>query len=237
MGSVCATERRVYADPTAWAGGLDRATQGIPSGLWRRARLRASASSSPLRKMLHDVVLEGKLSIYRRGLPIEPAEFIKAAIEQGEKATIKLDQLLLIRHSSQAIKERERDPEKRWQAHYDLTLAQTVTFQVKAYEYRVLMASIAQAPPRPKHLSTPDHLVISVVNHSEGTASSAKRNSEEICRSRALLKDVIFRHSKTPWAASRKISSARGFSVRLDEESVIQSLQRSQSVPSVEAAS
>ena len=41
---------------------------------------------------------------------------------------------------------RDREPEKRWQAHYDLMLAQTVAFQVKAYEYRALMASIVNEP-------------------------------------------------------------------------------------------
>ena len=190
-------------------------------------------SESPLRKMLHDVVLEGRAFIYRRDFPIEPAEFIKAAIEQGEKATIKLNQLLLIQaRLQQAIKERERDPEKRWQAHYDLTLAQTVAFQVKAYEYRVLMASIAKAPPRPKHLSTPDNLVIWVVNHSKEPLAPRNETAKKYAEAERLLKDVIFRHSKTPWADLAQDILSRGFSVRLDEEvHNAKYYERSQSVP------
>ncbi len=176
-------------------------------------------SESPLRKMLHDVVLEGKAFIYRRDFPIEPAELIKLAIEQGEKATIKLNQLLLIQaRLQQSIKERARDPEKRWQAHYDLTLAQTVAFQVKAYEYRALMASIAKAPPRPKRLSTPDNLVIWVVNHSTEPLAPRNETAKKYVEAERLLKDVIVRHSKTPWADLAQDILSRGFSVRLDEE-------------------
>ena len=50
---------------------------------------------------------------------------------------MKLNVLLAVQtRLEQLAKDREREPEKRWQAHYDLMLAQTVAFQVKAYEYR-----------------------------------------------------------------------------------------------------
>ena len=53
-------------------------------------------NSSALRKLLHDIVLEGKAFIYQRVFPIEPADMVKAALEEGEKATIKLNELLAI---------------------------------------------------------------------------------------------------------------------------------------------
>ena len=53
-------------------------------------------NSSPLRKLLHDIVLEGKAFIYRRDFPIEPVEMVKALVEEGQKATVKLNELLLI---------------------------------------------------------------------------------------------------------------------------------------------
>jgi hypothetical protein len=176
-------------------------------------------SSSPLRKLLHDIVLEGKAFIYRRDFPIEPIEMVKVAREQGEKATLKLNQLLLIQaRLQQAAKERERDPEKRWQAHYDLTLAQTVAFQVKAYEYRALMASIAKAPPRAKHQPTPDNLVIWVVNHSTEPVAPRNETAKKYVEAERLLKEVIARHSKTPWADLAQDILNRGLSVRFDEE-------------------
>ena len=48
-------------------------------------------NSSPLRQMLHAIVMEGKNFIYRRDFPIEPAELVKAALEEGQKATVKLN--------------------------------------------------------------------------------------------------------------------------------------------------
>ena len=111
---------------------------------------------SPLRQLLHAIVLEGKNFIYRRDFPIEPNELVKAAIEEGPKAGVKLNALLEIQARLENLKKlREREPEKRWQAHYDLMLAQTVAFQVKAYEYRALMASIANARLDPRGSRVP----------------------------------------------------------------------------------
>ena len=45
---------------------------------------------------------------------------------------------------------RDREPEKRWQAHYDLMLAQIVAFQVKAYEYRAPDGRDRRASPPPR---------------------------------------------------------------------------------------
>jgi hypothetical protein len=174
---------------------------------------------SPLRKLLHDIVLEGKAFIYRRDFPIDPVEMAKVAFEEGQKATIKLNQLLLIQtRLEQMLKERDRDPEKRWQAHYDLMLAQTVAFQVKAYEYRALMASIAKTPPRAKHQPTSDNLVIWVVNHSTQPLAPRNDTAKKYAEAEQLLKKVIVRHSKTPWADLAQDILNRGFSVHFDEE-------------------
>ena len=116
------------------------------------------------------------------------------------------------------VKERERDPEKRWQAHYDLMLAQTVAFQVKAYEYRALMASIAKTPPRAKHQPTSDNLVIWVVNHATQPLAPRNDTAKKYVDAERLLKEVIIRHSKTPWADLAQDTLNRGLSVRLDEE-------------------
>ena len=176
-------------------------------------------NSSPLRKLLHDIVLEGKAFIYRRDFSIEPTEMVKLALEEGQKATIKLNQLLLIQtRLEQMLKERDRDPEKRWQAHYDLMVAQTVAFQVKAYEYRALMASIAKTPPRAKHQPTSDNLVIWVVNHATQPLAPRNDTAKKYAEAERLLKEVIIRHSKTPWADLAQDILNRGLSVRLDEE-------------------
>ena len=142
----------------------------------------------------------------------------KAALEEGEKATVKLNVLLEIQKRLEGSgKVREREPEKRWQAHYDLMLAQTVAFQVKAYEYRALMASIVKAPPMPKRQPGPDLMITWVVNHSKKPLAPVNETAKKYAEAERLLKEVIVRHPKTPWADLAQDTLDRGFSVQLDE--------------------
>jgi hypothetical protein len=175
-------------------------------------------NSSPLRRLLYAIVLEGKGLLYRRDFPIEPEELIKAAVEEGQKATVKLNVLLEIQKRLEELaKAREREPEKRWQAHYDLMLAQTVAFQVKAYEYRALMASIVKATPIPKRPAGPDLVITWVVNHSKTPLAPKNETVKKYAEAERLLKEVIIRHAKTPWADLAQDTLNRGFSVQFDE--------------------
>jgi hypothetical protein len=176
-------------------------------------------NSSNLRRLMHDIVLEGKALLYQRAFPIETPKLVAAAMEEGQKATVKLNELLEIqKRLEQLAKDRDREPEKRWQAHYDLMLAQTVAFQVKAYEYRALMASIVKSPPQFKHAPAPDTIVIWVVNHSTKPMAPRNETAKKYVEAERLLKEVIVRHSKTPWADLAQDILNRGLSVRLDEE-------------------
>jgi hypothetical protein len=175
-------------------------------------------NSSPMRQLLHAIVEEGKHFLYRRDFPIEPPKMVQAALEEGEKATVKLNALLEIQKRLEAhAKVREREPEKRWQAHFDLMLAQTVAFQVKAYEYRALMASIANAPPAPKGQPRADLVITWVVNHSKKPLAPLNQTAKKYAEAERLLKEVIIRHPKTPWADLAQDTIDRGFSVQLDE--------------------
>jgi hypothetical protein len=174
-------------------------------------------SSSPLRQLLHEIVLEGKAFLYRREFPVETAELAKYALEEGQKATIKLNALLDIQKRLESMaKIREREPEKRWQAHYDLMLALTVAFEVKAYEYRALMASIVMSPPIPKQQPSPDMVITWVVDHAEKPLAPLNETAKKYAEAERLLKDVINRHPKTPWADLAKDAIHRGFSVQLN---------------------
>jgi hypothetical protein len=176
-------------------------------------------NSSPLRQLMHAIVVEGKAFIYRRDFPIESGELVKAALQEGEKAGIKLNVLLEVQKRLESLaKAREREPEKRWQAHYDLMLAQTVAFQVKAYEYRALMASIAQAPPVPKRQAAgPDLMITWVVDHSQKPLAPKNQTAKKYVEAERLLKQVIARHPKTPWADLAQDALNRGLSVQLNE--------------------
>jgi hypothetical protein len=175
-------------------------------------------NSSPLRELMYTIVLEGKNFPYRRYYPIEPQELITAAREEGEKATLKLNVLLNIQERLQRLaKEREREREKRWQAHYDLMLAQTVAFECKAYEYRALMASIIKATPLPKRQPAPDSMITWRVDHAKAPWAPQNETSKKYAEAERLLKQVITRHPKTPWADLAQDTLDRGFSVQLTE--------------------
>ena len=112
---------------------------------------------------------------------------------------------------------RDREPEKRWQAHYDLMLAQTVAFQVKAYEYRALMASIVKNPPSPKAQPRADLMITWVVDHAKEPLAPQSETAKKYAEAERLLKEVIAKHPKTPWADLAQDALNRGFSVRFNE--------------------
>jgi len=183
-----------------------------------RLTYQQKRDSSPMRQLLHAIVVEGKNFIYRRDFPIELPKMVEAAMEEGGKATLRLNALLEIQKRLEGgVKMREREPEKRWQAHYDLTLAQTVAFQVKAYEYRALMASIAKAPPVPKRAAGADLMITWVVNHAKKPLAPQNETAKKYADAERLLKLVITRHPKTPWADLAQDTLDRGFSVQFDE--------------------
>jgi hypothetical protein len=175
-------------------------------------------NSSTLRQTLHAILTEAKAFLYRRDYPIDSTELVKEAFPEIEKTTLKLNTLLQIQSRLEELRKlRDREPEKRWQAHYDLMLAQTVAFQVKAYEYRSLMASIVKSPPVLKRQPAPDLVVTWVVDHSKTPLAPRNETAKKYAEAERLLKDVIFRHPKTPWADLAQDTLDRGFSVQLND--------------------
>jgi von Willebrand factor type A domain len=174
--------------------------------------------SSPFRHLLHQIVMEGKNFQYQRDFSIASNEMVKAALEEGQKATLKLNLLIEIQTRLENMKKlREREPEKRWQAHYDLMLAQTVAFEVKAYEYRALMASMVQSPPQPKGQPGPEKTITWRVDHSKKPWAPRNQTEKVYAQAERLLKQVIERHPKTPWADLAQDTLNTGFSVQLNE--------------------
>ena len=175
-------------------------------------------TSKELRRSLYQIITETKGFIYRRDFPIDPSELAQAAEQEGNKATAKLDLLLKVQDHLEKLKKlRDHELEKRWQAHYDLMLAQTVAFQIKAFEYRALMAQIIQKPPMPSKLPTPDLTITFVVDHANEPLAAKNLTAKKYVEAKRLLEDVIAKHPKTPWADLAQDTLDRGFSVKLNE--------------------
>jgi hypothetical protein len=175
-------------------------------------------TASEHRRILYDIITETKKYIYRRDFPIDPGGLAQAAAPEVDKTTTKLNMLLEIQRRLEEMKSlRDREPEKRWQAHYDLMLAQTVAFQVKAYEYRALMVRIIKKPPKPSKQPTPDLAITFVVDHAREPLAAKNETAKKYAEARRLLEDVIAKHPKTPWADLAQDTLDRGFSVKLNE--------------------
>jgi len=175
-------------------------------------------TAKELRRSIFQIITETKGFIYRHEFSIDPGELVQAAIQEGDKATGKLKLLLKVQDHLEKLRNlRDREPERRWQAHYDLMLAQTVAFQVKAFEYRALMAQIIQKQPVPSKLPTPDLAITFVVDHAKEPLATKNLTAKKYLEAKRLLEDVIAKHPKTPWADLAQDTLDRGFSVKLNE--------------------
>jgi hypothetical protein len=175
-------------------------------------------TQSDLRRSLYQIVTDTRDFRYRRDFPIDPGELAQAAAPEADQATLRLNVLLELQARLEALaKQRQHEKERRWLAHYDLILAQTVAFQVKAYEYRALMRKIAAQPPRPSKQPTPDLSITFVVDHAQKPLAPPAETAKKYAEARRLLKDVIANHPRTPWADLAQDTLDRGFSVVLNE--------------------
>ncbi len=123
---------------------------------------------SDFRRTMYEVILATKDFPFRRHFPVMPDPMRAVAAEAGQLASARLQDLIAIQKRLESLKKlRDREPDKRWQAHFDLMLAQIVVYQIKAYEYRALMAEMIKTPPQPKKLPSPDLVVVWEVNHAK----------------------------------------------------------------------
>ena len=183
-----------------------------------RAGYVEKRTKSELRRSLFEIIQLTKAFPYRRHFPINPAEMVDAASKEVPVVTDRLTALLAIQKRLESLqKARDREPEKRWQAHYDLMLAQTVAYQVKAFEYRACLLEMIKKPPRPKTMPTAEMQVEWVIDHSGTPKAPKDLTAKKYAEADRLLKQVIARHPKTPWSDLAQDEINRGFSAQINE--------------------
>lgn len=185
----------------------------------------AERSKSEFRRSLYEIIQmtrwqpgqEGAY-YYPRHFQIDPSQMVPAAQEAIGLATERLNMLLSIQTRLEKLQKlRDREPEKRWQAHYDLMLAQVVAYQIKSYEYRACMEDMIKKPPRPKTMPTPDLIVEWVIDHAPDRLAPKEKTEKKYAEATKLLKEVIDRHPRTPWADLAQDEINRGYGVRRNE--------------------
>ncbi|AMV40835.1 vWA domain-containing protein [Planctomyces sp. SH-PL62] len=204
----------------------------VPEYASREAYVQRRAESD-LRRILSGLVAETRELRYRREFPIEAQGQASAALAEIPQVSERLTALVDVQKRLEALKKyREREPERRWRAHYDLMLAQTVVFQIKAYEYRALMQRLVRDPQKPTKQPTPDVSIDFVVDHSSKPLAPEAETAKKYVEARRLLDDVVAAYPNTPWADLAKDTLARGFSVILNQwEHSPKYNERSQYVP------
>jgi hypothetical protein len=173
---------------------------------------------SDFRRTMYDVILATRNFPFRHHFPITPDEMRAAATEAGLRASAQLTQLVAIQKTLESLKKlRDREPDKRWQAHFDLMLAQIVVYQIKAYEYRACMADMIKTVPKPKKMPTPDLMVEWDIYHSKQRMAPKEETDEKYAEASKLLARVIELHPNTPWSDLAKDEINRGFGVARGE--------------------
>lgn len=175
-------------------------------------------NKSEFRRNLYEIIQVTKGFPFRRHFPIEPAAMLEAINAEYPIVTLRLNILIDIEKRLKAMaKLRDREPEKRWQAHYDLMLAEIMTYQIKAYEYRACLEEMAKNPPKPKTMPNPSLVVEWVLDHSQDRKAPKEKTEKVYAEAITLLKKVIERHPKTPWADLAQDELNRGLGVQRNE--------------------
>jgi hypothetical protein len=177
---------------------------------------------SELRTALVEIIGATQGFGFREHFPVAPDQLGEAVLAAGQEAEARLSSLLLIEKKLRSLEKlRDREPEKRWQAAYDLMLAQIVTYQVKAYEYRACLLEMVglarKGKLRPSQQPTPQLVVEWAIGHSRDRKAPKAETEKKYADAERLLKQVIERHPKTPWADLAQDEIDRGFGCQWGE--------------------
>jgi hypothetical protein len=186
-----------------------------------RKEYQTSRESSPLRSAIHKVIVHtGQISVPLH-FSIEPDK-LRGEAERAYKTAN--DHRRLFAEAYQFLKsvekQRDREPSRRWQAHYDLLLGQMFAYQVKLFEYEYFLRDFVSQPQVPKTKPDKDSVVywdVGHANHKTRSWAPDKFTKEPRELAERLLQQVIDRHPGTPWAARAQQELSRGFSVRIAE--------------------
>jgi hypothetical protein len=178
-----------------------------------RRQYQSEIARSPLRQAVINAAL-----ITQQKLPQMPTlyfpradapefkEVMSASQGVAERTAYTVDEAL--GPINTAVKYRDRETSRRWQAHYDLIRGRLLAMKVRCYEYNWACARMKKEPLKfssPKFNAwrlIPDP----AIQYSEKAQAAARE-------ARALLRRVIDEHPTTPWAllAERELKDPFGF--------------------------
>ena len=181
---------------------------------WVHARsMRSRSRTRPLRQAVLNAAL-----ITQQRLPGMPGLYFPPADAPEFKDAMANNQAIAERTAytvnealgpiNAVAKLRDREPSRRWQAHYDLIRGRLLAMKVRCYEYNWACARMKKDPPKFSNpRSNAWRLVPDTdIQYSKNAAAAAKE-------AETLLRRVVEEHPATPWAllAQRELKDPLGF--------------------------
>lgn len=192
-----------------------------------RARIEVLADRDefPLRTLIWKVIQD--LDPYRKGtqkaiqmrmeFALQPQTFLQQARQEQTKAKMHLRYMAEAEKAlieGQQLREQEADP--RWQANYDIILAQLIAYQARIYEYGVALDAFIAAPKTaPRMKGGKQHMHWDIHTVKKTRTEESKPYIERANRMFAAIKKA---HPGSPWSARAAWEERRGFGVDLRPE-------------------
>jgi hypothetical protein len=178
-----------------------------------RDQFQARVAKSPLRQAVIKAA-----SITQQNLPGMPSLTFPSAETPEFKEAMARNQEIVARTlytveealttASAAAKLRDREPARRWRAHFDLVHGRLLAVRLRCYEYNWICARMKKDMPKFQNpRSNAWRLVPS------GEMQSSPKAVEAAKDARRLLERVVADHPGTPWAllAQRELKDPFGF--------------------------
>lgn len=183
-----------------------------------RQRYLEERQSSELRSALFEIIMtlnpyeDDRLEL-REYLPRDPAALGRMASEQFAKG----QQLVAVYQSveerlSGLARARHQEPSPRWQANYDMLLAQSVAYRVRAIEYMAYLDGFLKSPKALKDPKTTHWHMVALPRTITGEMTDA-----DVARAKELFQAVITNHPGTPYESRARWEINRGFGVEMVE--------------------
>ncbi|MFP6677522.1 MAG: vWA domain-containing protein [Pirellulaceae bacterium] len=162
---------------------------------------------------LNPYVQRNKRVELRHTFSKDPAVFLQQVRDEQSRATMMLRYLAdAEKILEKAAIYREQEPEPRWQANYDLMMAQVVAYQARVYEYGAFLEEFIKNPRQFPLNKAPnlrlDHFHIRTKKKTLTEAAVAY-----VEKSNELFKITQENHPGTPWAARAEWELKRGFGI------------------------
>jgi hypothetical protein len=144
-------------------------------------------------------------------------EFVQQARQEQMKAKMHLRYMAEAEKAlleGKHLREQEADP--RWQANYDIILAQLIAYQARIYEYGVALDAFIAAPKTaPLMKGGKQHMHWDIYTVKKTRTEESKPYIE---RANQLFAEIKKTHPGSPWSARATWEQRRGFGVDLRPE-------------------